>query len=521
MRYPLGEQNFDRIIESGFIYVDKTIFIPTLLQNNYYFLSRPRRFGKSLFLSTLEQFFLGNRQLFKGLAVYDIPWEWHEYPIIRIDLSSGSFSEPEGLTERLNRILDRVSERYDVQIQTGSPGSRFDSLINNLYKKFERKVVILVDEYEKPLLDTLYEDHHTLYVNQLRDFYSVLKENSKIIEFLFITGVTRFGHLNIFSGLNNLTDISLNDRFAAICGITQEELTQYFADGILNLAKAKNISYDEAVEKLKNFYDGYHFSGAGVDIYNPYSVMECLYTGRFTNKWFQSGSSTFLIKRLRENQFDLTGLDGITATEETLLGVDSSLNTSVTLLYQSGYLTIKSFDEEHGIYYLGIPNVEVKKALFNAIVPFYIGKGVEIQPSDYIRISEWLSRGEVMEMLNWLKQLLAKVTYDVKLLPLKEQLQQESDFQFIVFAVLSLSCGVNNVELEQTTSNGRMDLTVTTPKYIYIFEFKMDGDAKQALQQINEKGYTLRWSSDSRKIIKVGVSFSSSLRNISDIAIDE
>lgn len=516
----MGEQNFDKIIEGGYVYIDKTHFIPLLLQNNYYFLSRPRRFGKSLFISTLEQFFLGRKDLFEGLAVADFNWNWVEFPIIRIDLSSGSFSQPEGLNSRLNGVIDNIQAKYAVEADGYFPGERLDNLIRELKKKFDRNVVILIDEYEKPLLDTIHESHHERFQKELRDFYSVLKECSAFIEFLFITGVSRFGHLNIFSGLNNLNDISLNDDFAAICGITERELNESLKEGVEKLAEARGISPAVALDKLKSYYDGYHFSASLLDIYNPFSLLSCIYSRRFTDKWFQSGSSTFLLRKLRENDFNLTNLEGVNASEQTLLGVDASMNDSITLLYQSGYLTIKAYDEDRNSYFLGLPNREVKNALYNAIIPFYLGNDARVDLSDYAKIATWLNRGDTEELIGWLKEFFAGITYDVKLLPLKDRPRRESDFQFIVYAIMSLACGVQNVELELPTSNGRMDLSILTERYIYIMEFKLGEDSNEAMRQINQKGYALRWANDGRKIIKIGLAFSPELRNIISYLIE-
>lgn len=514
IKYPLGEQDFERLIQDGFVYIDKTHYIEKLLRNSYYFLSRPRRFGKSLFLSTLEQFFLGKRELFKGLAVDKLDWDWEEYPIIRIDLSNGSFSQADGLESRLNRIIDKSQEQYQVKTDGQYPGERFDSLISQLFRKFDRKVVVLIDEYEKPLLDTFDKPHHDNYINQLRDFYSVLKENSRYIQFLFITGVTRFGHLNIFSGLNNLTDISLEDEYAGICGITQDELLKDLSEGIADLAKAEGSNSNDILSKLAEYYDGYHFSGKLLDVYNPYSVLNCLAFGRFTDKWFQTGSPTFLWKRLQESGFELRRLDFVTATENTLLGNDALMGDSLTLLYQSGYLTIKSYDSQTGIYTLGLPNKEVTQALYQAIIPFYTGRKDAMQPSDFMRIATWISKGEIENVMTWLTEFFARVSYDMKLLPLHDKPRQESDFQFMVYAILALSCGVDNVSIEQSTSGGRMDLAVELPEYVYVFEFKLGDDASLALRQIENKRYADRWAASGKTIIKVGVAFSSETLSI-------
>lgn len=373
-KYGIGKQDFGSLREGAFIYVDKTQFIIDLIEGpGFYFLSRPRRFGKSLFLSTLENFFRGRRELFKELAIDSYPWDWQEFPVIRINLGEGSYFKDFGLEERLNEILDDYETKYAIPTSGGSPRSRFRSLLKSLNRKFDRKVVILIDEYEKPLLDTIDRPHFQRYQDELADFYSVLKNNEENVKLLFITGVTRFGHLNIFSGFNNLKDVSLEEEYSAICGITEDEMLQHLRPGIEKFAKAYNLDYDGAVARLKKYYDGYHFSRELTDIYNPFSLLSCLNASRLTSKWFQSGSSRYLLNQLKSNKYDLSNLEGIKASEDTLSGVDASMKDSVTLLYQSGYLTIKHYDYNTTFYTLGIPNYEVRTALYSVIIPYYLG----------------------------------------------------------------------------------------------------------------------------------------------------
>lgn len=516
----LGRQDFVSMREKGFVYVDKTQYIKRLLDGpGFYFLSRPRRFGKSLFISTLENFFKGKRSIFKDLWIDRNYEEWVEYPVVRIDLSSGSYSEVDGLQIRLITILNEIANIYGVSATGKFPGDIFHNLIHKLKEKYRRRVVVLVDEYEKPLLESLNEPHFDRYSKELRDFYSILKNNEQNLELLFITGVTRFGHLNIFSGLNNLTDISLEDEYAAICGITFEEITEFLAPSVEFLAKNFNLTIDETLERLKDFYDGYHFSGSLIDIYNPYSLLSCLDVCRFTDKWFQTGSSLYLLDRLKENNFDLWQLEGVSTNESTLLGIDASMRDSITLLYQSGYLTIKEFDSTSGYYTLGLPNREVSTSLYQAIIPYYSNSKKQIQPSDFNLIGEWLKKGDVENFITWLQQFFNRIPSDVKLLPLRNRFKFESDFQFIIFSILYLACGAEKVSLEDSTSCGKMDLVVMNEKFIYIFEFKIGEDALEAINQIERKGYEMKWEADSRKIIKVGISFSSERRCISDCII--
>lgn len=406
-RYGIGRQDFKALREGGFIYVDKTQFIIDLLEGaGVYFLSRPRRFGKSLFLSTLENFFLGRRELFKGLAIDSYDWDWKEYPVIRINLGEGSYSKDFGIEERLGKILEDHEIKYEVQTSGGSPSARFGSLLNTLNRKYDRQVVILIDEYEKPLLDTIEMAHFQRYKDELADFYSVLKSNEENIKFLFITGVTKFGHLNIFSGFNNLNDISLDDEFTSICGITEEEMLESLRPGIEKFAKTYNLDFEGAAARLKKYYDGYHFSRELTDIYNPFSLLSCLNASRLTSKWFQSGSSRYLLNQLKSNKYDLSNLEGVKASEDTLSGIDASMKDSVTLLYQSGYLTIKHYDYGTTLYTLGIPNYEVRTALYSVIIPYYLGAKYNNATPEAYNFMDMMKEGKAEEAMNWLQGYL-------------------------------------------------------------------------------------------------------------------
>lgn len=522
MIFPLGEQNFKEIRLSGKVYVDKTQFIPMLLDNKFFFLSRPRRFGKSLFLSTLESFFAGRKELFQNLAIEHYDWEWKPYPVIRLDFNGADYSKISSLEEKIHSLIDDNQEMLQVDAGQGSVQLRFKNLIRRASKAYNEKVVILVDEYEKALLDVV-EDEQILDSHRatLSGLYSVLKAEDEYIRLAFLTGVTRFGHLNIFSGLNNISDISLDSRFTTICGITEDEINRYLQPGVEKLAKAKTITQEEALSELKENYDGYHFSSQLIDVYNPYSLFTALAKGEIDNTWAGSGNSYYLLRQLKNEDFNLIELEGITVDKETLIGYDPDYSDPITLLYQSGYLTIKGTGTRPGSYILGLPNKEVKSALYRAVIPFYLGQKGKLRPTDYEKIATWMENGKAEKFLDWLQQFFSKVTYNARLLPLHDSLQQESDFQFVVFSILSLACGIDKVEMELTTSNGRMDLIVEEEKYIYIFEFKIGDHAKTAIQQIQEKGYAHRWATDGRKIVKIGIAFSPQTRNITDWLIED
>lgn len=377
-RYPIGEQHFKQLREYGYIYVDKTDYIDRLLANRFYFLSRPRRFGKSLFLSTLEQFFLGNKEIFHGLAIEKADWNWDQFPVLRISFGNGSFTSHDGLEERMTEIVEENEERYQIEPKGSNPRARLRNLLRQLFKKTGKGVVILVDEYEKPLLDAYGKDIFDSTREKLSEFYSVFKDNTEYIRFLFITGITRFGQLNIFSGLNNLQDISLDPEYSAICGITEEEIRQYFSSGIENFAKIRDISIEDAFQALKKYYDGYHFSETLVDIYNPWALLNSLKSGMLTADWFASGSPNYLLKILRQKNYDLKGLLGSKVNENKLRGNGVDIMYPTSLLYQSGYLTIKDYDRKENLYTLGLPNFEVRTALLESIIPFYLGKDKEM-----------------------------------------------------------------------------------------------------------------------------------------------
>ena len=383
--YPLGEQSFKDIREAGKVYVDKTAYIPMLLENKFYFLSRPRRFGKSLFLSTLEAFFKGQRELFHGLAIDTYEWDWVEYPVVRINFTSGLFRRQEDLYQALNYTLAENERQYGITPPEGlNPVSRFRSLISSLYDNLGLKVVVLVDEYDKPLLDVI-DDDEKLNDNKyvMAGFYSVLKASDEYLKMVLLTGVTRFGHMNIFSGLNNIRDISLEPRFSAVCGIASYELEDYLHEGLTNFAEANKISAEEATQQLKAHYDGYHFSRDLVDIYNPYSLLTALSTATIENTWMESGNSFYLLRQLREINFNLFDLEGVEVDTETLKGSDYEYTDPIALLYHSGYLTIKANASRPGSYILGLPNQEVTTSLYRKVIPFCIGPKGNLRTKDF------------------------------------------------------------------------------------------------------------------------------------------
>lgn len=374
VRYPIGKQDFKSLREGGYAYVDKTSYIARLLEGStYYFLGRPRRFGKSLFLSTLEYFFLGERELFKDLAIDSYPWRWEEYPVIRIDLNGADYAETtDALSEKLNQQLSPVEEKYGIENKSKDLIDRFYQLIRRLSESRAKKVVVLVDEYEKPVIDAIgnpkIQDKNKDF---LRGFYGVLKSLDKYLKLVFLTGVTKFGQMSVFSGLNNIDDISMDDDFGAVCGITEAELKLNFHEGLSQLAERNCTSREGALALLKENYDGYHFSERCPDLYNPYSLIKALSKNKIGSYWSLSGTPNLLAAMLVEQKYDLGKLNGIRATERRLMGIGNQFEDPVALLYHTGYLTIKSFDRELEEYVLGFPNKEVEQAFFEYLLPNY------------------------------------------------------------------------------------------------------------------------------------------------------
>lgn len=502
--YGIGEQSFSELRKYGQVYVDKTSSIPLLLKNKFYFLSRPRRFGKSLFLSTLEQFFSGNKHLFNGLAVENFNWDWAQYPVVRIDFSQGGFHEENALKDRIHYVLESLEKQYDIPPFSGSISSRFDNLLKSLYQKFDRGVVVLVDEYEKPLLDVYGKKIFSTYRDDLAEFYSVFKGNSEIIRFLFLTGVTRFGHLNIFSGLNNLKDISVDERFSTICGITQQEIEEYLNPGVEKLANKIQVTTAEMVELLKKMYDGYHFSSDMKDVYNPFSLLSALDFGEMNFYWAQTGNSTFLLNILKAKNYDLYKLEDTVVSQSELLGLDAEFMNPTTLLYQSGYLTIKNYELKNlrGLYRLGIPNKEVKQSLYSKLIPFYLGKEDQFDDDESQKLNALLEQGKAEDMMRWLAAFFSKASFSTKL-------RYERDFQFIVYAIFAVVKMLDDIHMEYSMSSGVADLVVETSKFVYLFEFKVDQSPEEALSQIDFRSYSLPWSASGRKVYKIGAVFSS------------
>lgn len=512
--YPIGQQDFKTLRESGALYVDKTPFIDKIVEsgNQYFFLARPRRFGKSLFLSTLKYFFEGQRDLFKGLYVDSTDWNWDKFPVLYLDLNSGEYTEPENLEIVFDYILSKWEKEYGIDKITTDHTTRFRNIIESIHVKTGRQVVILVDEYDKPLVKNLDKEGFDTYREKLASFYSNFKTCAQHIKIVFLTGVSRFSKLSVFSGLNNLKDITFSNYFADICGITENELTAYLKQGIIKLSEEYNISYDDACARLKQNYDGYRFAAKGSEIYNPWSILNCLSEGKISFYWNETGFPSIIANALKNIDANLEEIFNTYCSERDLKGFDLTDPDPIALMYQTGYLTIKEFDIDLNMYHLGIPNEEVRDGLVNVLMPYYAKYKTEADASKVRDIIKWLKLGKPGKFLEAVQTYFSGVSY-------KLQMDNENNFHNAFFLLINLIGLESNAEVD--TSDGRIDMTITTPKFIYIIELKYDKSADVALAQIDRKKYDRMFRNDPRKIFKIGVEFSSQTRTIENWRIEE
>ena len=510
MLYPIGIQNFDDLRRNDFVYVDKTHHIHRLASTGkYYFLSRPRRFGKSLLVSTMEAYFKGKKELFKGLAMEDLEKDWIEYPVLHLDLNGSKYMYPEDLIAVLTRHLDSWESEFGLTARYNDLESRFVDVINAACEKTGRQVVILIDEYDKPIVNNLDKKELSDYYRAvLQGFYGVIKSMGEQTKFCFLTGVSKIGKLSIFSTLNNLTDISLNTNYADICGISENELKDYFDESVSELASAYSLTKDECYAKLKRMYDGYHFSEYSKGMYNPFSILNTFYARQFREYWFETGTPTMLVNVMKQTSFDVTTLsDNVVVSSGDLNGMQDIINRPVPLFFQTGYLTIKNYDEEYDEYTLGFPNDEVKNGFLNFIYAYYVPVNPAEGNTTTSKLARALRAGDPNTFMKILESLFANTTYQI-------QGDSEKNFQYAMYIIIELLG--EYVQAERSTSNGRIDLLLQTKDYIYIVELKIDNTSDAALQQIEEKGYAKPFANDPRKIFKIGVSFSSKNRRIED-----
>lgn len=511
-KYPIGIQNFEKVRREGYAYVDKTALMYKMTsEGSYYFLSRPRRFGKSLLLSTLECYFSGKKDLFEGLAVDSLEKEWNDYPILHLDLNSREYKDEASLEAELNRHLEKWESIYGDTFHDRAAEERFLHIIDFAFEKTGKQVVILVDEYDKPLLQTIgNESLQAAYRSKLKAFYSVLKTQDAKIKFAFLTGVTKFGKVSVFSDLNNLEDISLLPQYSTICGIDEQELHQNFDEDVAALADANHLSKEECYDKLKLDFDGYHFCENSVGVYNPFSLLNTLKNRTFRDYWFETGTPSFLVYQLKKTEFPLDNMTTEELSADTLNSIDIMDENPLPLLYQSGYLTLKGYDQRFDSYQLGFPNREVEQGFIRYLLPFYTPKSKDKGLYAIVQFVKDVEKGDAEGFMHRLEGFFANGDYQV-------MGDLEIYFQntlYVFFKLLGFY-----VEVERHTTNGRMDVLIQTQHYIYILELKMNKTAAEALMQIEQKGYAKPFEDDTRKLFKIGVNFSTSRRLIDDWVI--
>ena len=515
MKYPIGIQNFGEVRRDGYAYVDKTALMYKLVsEGKYYFLSRPRRFGKSLFLSTLEAYFEGQKELFEGLAVSRLEKEWLRHPILHLDLNTEKYDTKEALENKLESFLALWEGKYQVpNAGQRSLGIRFEDLIRNIFEKTGMRVVVLVDEYDKPMLQAIGNDAlQTEYRNILKAFYGALKSCDRYIRFAFLTGVTKFGKVSVFSDLNNLFDISFDQRYSTICGITEAELHANFDEGVQLLADYNKMTKEECYARMERDFDGYHFCMGSPGMYNPFSVLNTLASQQFRDYWFETGTPSFLVYQLKKTGYPLTAMTEEELSTDTLNSIDIMDENPLPLLYQSGYLTLKSYDPEFDEYKLGFPNREVEQGFIKYLYPFYTPKVQEKNTFSIARFVKDVERGDAEGFMRRLENFFANGDYQV-------MGNLEIYFQNTLYVFFRLMGFY--VDVERHTSDGRMDIVMQTPEYVYILELKMDKTADEALAQIESKGYAKPFAGDSRRIFKIGINFSTATRRIDDWKITE
>ena len=514
MKYPIGIQSFEKIRLGEYTYVDKTALIHQLVNtSNYYFLSRPRRFGKSLLISTLEAYFNGQQELFKGLEIEQLEKEWTKYPVLHLDLNTSKYDEKNSLIDILNDTLCQWENIYGTVPSEVNPELRFKGIIRRAYEQTGQRVVILVDEYDKPMLQSIgNEELQNEYRNTLKAFYSVMKTQDRYIRFGFLTGVTKFGKVSVFSDLNNLEDISLNRNWASLCGITEEELHSGLKPAVEEMAESNGLTYEETLDRLKEMYDGYHFDRDSIGVYNPFSLLNALKNKQFNDYWFETGTPSFLVEMLKRTNYELNHLAHEEQTSDMLNSIDSVHRNPVPLLYQSGYLTIKGYDERFRMYKLGFPNQEVENGFVRYLLPYYAPK--ERGESEFFiqKFIQEVERGDAEAFMERLQTMFADNSYQV-------MGKMELYFQncmYVIFKMMGFY-----TEVERTTHRGRIDIVIKTTDYIYVMEIKLDGSADEALRQIHEKGYAEPYRKDGRKVFLVGVNFSSDTKGVEEWKVEE
>lgn len=513
VKYPIGIQDFEGLRKDGYLYVDKTGLIKDLINSGkYYFLSRPRRFGKSLMLSTIHAFFEGKRELFEGLAIDTDDMGWEVHPVMHLDLNSQKYDAKERLDYVINDFLAAEEAKYGISsVIDDNYGPRFSKVIKAAYEKTGKRVVILVDEYDKPMLQSIgNKELQDEYRNTLKSFYGALKTMDGSIKFAMLTGVTKFGKVSVFSDLNHLDDLSMDAHYYNICGISEKELIAYFSEGIRELAVANSMTDEECLAVLKERYDGYHFHHNAPGMYNPFSLLKTISRKEFGSFWFETGTPTYLVTLLQLHDYNLETMSEVETDADVLNSTDGGSTDPIPVIYQSGYLTIKGYDKEFGLYKLGFPNKEVEEGFMKFLIPYYTNIPKSSSAFEITQFVKDVRAGKTEQFIKRLKSFFADTPYEL----VKDL---ENHYQNVLFIISRLVGFYTKAEYH--TSEGRIDMVIQTKDYCYVLEFKLDGTADEALQQIKDTHYTLPFEMSGQKIIRIGMNFSSETRNIADVKI--
>ena len=514
--YPVGIQTFEEIKKRNLLYIDKTEYIYRMTHSGgkYFFLSRPRRFGKSLLVSTFDSYFSGKKELFEGLAIEKQEKDWTKYPVLHFDMSGGKHMEKEQLEDYLGFILSKQEKAWDISNPVEGTNNRLTDLIATAYEKTGKQVVVLIDEYDAPMLDVAHEKESLdVLRNIMRNFYSPLKMCEPMLRFVFLTGITKFSQVSIFSELNNIKNISMDDEYAGICGITKEELLTQMSEDIDALAAAQEMTREEAIDKLKENYDGYHFSPNSPDVFNPFSLLNCFDDKNFGAYWFSSGTPTYLINMLRKFKVLPTKIGKTLARASAFDAPTENMRTITPLLYQSGYVTIKSYDKMSQLFTLDLPNKEIKVGLFENLLPNYL-EGMYAEEGDVAiaQMSVLIRQGDMDGALRLLQEFLGTVPYC-------NNTNYDGHYQQMLFIIFTLLTHFV-VDVEVHTPNGRVDIVMLTEDTLYVIELKLNRDAQTAMQQINLKQYDQRFALCGKPIVKVGINFDAKKGNIEDWVIE-
>ena len=514
--YPVGIQTFEEIIRRDLLYVDKTEYVYRMTHGGgkYFFLSRPRRFGKSLLTSTFKSYFEGRKDLFKGLAIEKLEQEWTEYPVIHLSMAGGKHMDKEDLERYLLFILEKNEHTFAIESDLQSPNLRFSNLIEKVYRKTGKQVVVLIDEYDAPLLDVVHEETSLdVLRNVMRNFYSPLKDYEPYLRFVFLTGITKFSQLSIFSELNNIANVSMFPQYAGICGITLDELQTQMAPDVEALGEKLGKTKDEMLATLREYYDGYHFSDQSPDIFNPFSLLSALNNGRLDYYWFASGTPTYLINMMRKFGVDYTDFsEGMEADASDFDAPTETMTTLTPLLYQRGYITIKDYDQEYNSYFLGLPNREVRIGLTKALIPYYVTPNTLATNNTVRNMARALNKEDLNLALQHLQTFLGTIPYC-------DNTHYEGHYQQMLYVIFTL-LSAYMVDLEVRTSKGRVDMVVRTRTHIYLFELKMNQSAEAAMKQIEFKDYAKRFALSGLPIVKVGINFDVDSHNITDWKVE-